>query len=70
MTFDGPDERAKGCILSNPDMSVAKRRQGDGSVVIWTVIVEQTLIRQNKIDDSIEQGHQFGFYGEEFLYML
>ena len=49
MTFDRPDGCAKGWILLNSEVLVAKRRQlGGGSVMIWAGIVDQTIIRHSK----------------------
>ena len=55
MTFDGSDWWAKGRILSNSDMSVAKRRQQRGdSAMILPRIVNQTIIGPFKIDEGFK----------------
>ena len=54
VTFNRPDKRAKGSILSNLDMSVAKRKQGNSSVVICAVVVDQTIIGPFKVDEGVK----------------
>ena len=54
VTFDRPDGWAKEWILSNSDVTVDKRRQQEGgSVVIWTGIVNQTVIEPFKVDERV-----------------
>lgn len=51
VTFDGPDR----WILSNLDMSVAKRRQQRGSsFIIQAGIVDQTIIGPFKVDEGVK----------------
>lgn len=53
--FDGPDEWAKGWILSDKDMSVAKRRQqGVSCLMIWVEIVDQSIIGPFKVDEAVK----------------
>ena len=52
---DEPDGWAKGWILSNSDMPVAKRsQQGDSSLITWAGIVNQTIIRPFKVVEEVK----------------
>ena len=51
VSFDWPDGWAKGWILSNSDIPVAKgKQQGDSTLIIWAGIVNQTIIGPFKVE--------------------
>ena len=54
MTFNESDEWAKGRVLSNSGVSVAKRSQQSDSVIIWGVIVDQTIIGLFEVDEGVK----------------
>ena len=62
---DGPNDG----FLSNLDMPVSKRRQGDGSVMIWTGIVDQTIIGPFKDKDRVKlnSANKCDFMDETFF---
>ena len=66
MTFDGLDRWAKIWILSNSDMLVTRRRQQKGgSVIIWTGIVDQTIIEPMK--ELLNSPNYYNFMDKTFF---
>lgn len=54
MAIDEADSWAKGWILSDVDLPVAKRRQhGSGNVRVSAGIVDQNIIKPFKIDEGV-----------------
>ena len=52
--FDWPDEWAKSRILSNTDVSVAKRiHQSGGSVILWAGIADEINSKLCKVDEGV-----------------
>ena len=67
MTFDEPDGWAKGWILSNSDVFVAKRRKSDGNAMIQAGIVNQMIIGPFKVNERIKLNSANNFIDKTFF---